>query len=170
MVFVGSYNQKLHAFNSATGQPIWSAATGGHESSPAVASGLIYIGSAFNNVYAFDAATGQPVWTATTGGPIVSWRAVANGLVYVGSYDYKLHAFEAATGQVVWSAAPGSAVASSPAVASGVVYVPLERVAEMSLQEFQDSAEENGGERRLKSTARSGVEASKKHSGDGECE
>src|ERR1035438_7438771 len=105
MVFVGSYNQKLHAFNSATGQPIWSAATGGHESSPAVASGLIYIGSAFNNVYAFDAATGQPVWTATTGGPIVSSPAVANGLVYVGSYDYKLHAFEAATGQVVWTAA-----------------------------------------------------------------
>jgi hypothetical protein len=44
---------KLHAFNAATGQPIWSsAATGlGIFSSPAVANGVVYVGS--DKLYAF---------------------------------------------------------------------------------------------------------------------
>ncbi len=46
---------KLYAFSAATGQPLWSAATGGSiESSPAVANGVVYVGSDDGSLHAFD--------------------------------------------------------------------------------------------------------------------
>src|ERR1019366_5683255 len=127
VVYVGSGDDKVYAFNTATGQLIWSAAIGAPAaevaSSPAVANGVVYVGAGDGKLYAFNAATGQPTWSAATGQPIYSSPAVANGVVYVGSGN-KLYALNAATGQSIWSAPTnGYSVASSPAVANGVVYV-----------------------------------------------
>ena len=59
VVYVGSNDFKLHAFNAATGQPVWSAATGGQiNSSPAVANGIVYIGS--DKLYAFGLRPADP--------------------------------------------------------------------------------------------------------------
>ena len=131
VVYVGSGDDKVYAFNTATGQLIWSAAIGAPAaevaSSPAVANGAVYVGAPDGRLYAFNAATGQPIWNATTGNIINSSPAVANGMVYVGSEDYKLYAFNAATGQPSWSAATGSYIIdSSPAIANGMVYVGSE--------------------------------------------
>ena len=117
VVFVGSADAKLYAFDSAgttgcsgvpkTCVPLWTATAGGPvNSSPTVSSGVVYVGSADAKVYAFDAAgtTGcsgvpkvcAPLWTATTGGAVNSSPAVAIGVVYVGSTDAKVYAFDAA--------------------------------------------------------------------------
>ena len=93
-----------------------------HESSPAVANGVVYIGSEDHKLYAYNARTGALLWSATTGGTIVSSPAVANGIVYVGSSDGKLYAYAARTGTSC-GARPRGVVESSPAVANGVVYV-----------------------------------------------
>ncbi|HJV08680.1 MAG TPA: PQQ-binding-like beta-propeller repeat protein, partial [Acidimicrobiales bacterium] len=124
VVYVGSRDGKLYAFDAAGGAPVWAATTGGAvDSSPAVASGMVYVGSNDDKLYAFDAATGAPRWAATTGDNVFSSPAVANGVAYVGSNDGKLYAFDAVAGTPLWTATTGGVVFSSPAVANGVVYV-----------------------------------------------
>ena len=123
--------------------PLWTATTGGGESSPTVVNGVLYIGSANGKLYAFDAAGNTncsgtpkvcaPLWTATTGAAIITSPAVANGIVYTSSFDDKLYAYDAAgvtncsgtpkTCAPLWTAATGGSLWSSPAVANAVVYV-----------------------------------------------
>jgi outer membrane protein assembly factor BamB len=94
VVYVGSYDDKLYAFDAATGHLIWSTATNDKiYSSPAVANGVVYVGSEDRKLYAFTASAGQLIWSASTGGLIDSSPAVADGVVYVGSYHDALYAF-----------------------------------------------------------------------------
>ncbi|TMC21584.1 MAG: hypothetical protein E6J34_09310 [Chloroflexi bacterium] len=124
VVYVGSDNHKLYAFDAITGQQKWTSSTGSAiYSSPAVANGVVYIGSEDHKLYAFDAITGQQKWTSSTGDSIDSSPAIVNGIVYVGSYDHKLYAFDAITGLLKWTASTGDYIYSSPTVANGVVYV-----------------------------------------------
>jgi len=124
VVYVGSWDNKLYAFNAGSGATLWTATTGFIIlSSPAVANGVVYVGSYDSNLYAFNAASGAPLWTAATGDWIYSSPAVANGVVYVGSVDGKLYAFNAGSGALLWTAITDNAIYSSPAVANGVVYV-----------------------------------------------
>jgi outer membrane protein assembly factor BamB len=54
VVYVGSFDGKVYAFDASNGQQLWSGATGGPiDSSPTVANGVVYIGSSDYNVYAF---------------------------------------------------------------------------------------------------------------------
>src|ERR1017187_3624227 len=62
VVYVGSADNNLYAFNAATGQRIWTAGTYRSVlSSPAVANGVVYVGSDDAKLYAFTAVTGLPV-------------------------------------------------------------------------------------------------------------
>ncbi len=128
VVYVGSEDHNLYAFNVQTGAEVWSAPTSFYiDSSPAVANGVVYVGSTDSNLYAFNAQTGAQLWKAPTGSYIsTSSPAVANGVVYVGSTDSNLYAFNAQTGAQLWKAPTGSYIDSSPAVAHGVVYVGSE--------------------------------------------
>jgi outer membrane protein assembly factor BamB len=124
IVYVGSMDGALYAFNATTGAKIWSAKTGGKiRSSPAVVNGIAYVGSEDWRLYAFDALTGKLKWKARTGGPITSSPLVANGLVYVGSQDEKIYAFSPSSGTQVWAVATGGQVNSSPAYDLGSLYV-----------------------------------------------
>jgi outer membrane protein assembly factor BamB/serine/threonine protein kinase len=124
VVYVGSVDDKLYAFDATTGQQRWAAPTGGSiSSSPAVIKGVVYVGSGDGKLYAFDAATGKQRWVAPTNNGIYSSPAVVNGVVYVSS-DGKLYAFNAITGKQEWAASIGGQISySSPAVANRVVYV-----------------------------------------------
>jgi eukaryotic-like serine/threonine-protein kinase len=123
IVYVGSEDGKIYAFDEATGTLVWSYTTGGAvTSSPAVVDGVVYIGSNDHNVYALDAATGAYKWSYTTGAGISSSPAVANGIVYIGCDDHSVYALDADDGTPVWSHLVGSFVVSAPAVVNGVVY------------------------------------------------
>lgn len=142
VVYIGSYDNKLHAYAAAgcaipPCAPLWSstATAGDIYSSPAVEDGVVYVGSDDDKLYAFratgcGAAICPPLWSAATGGDIRSSPVVAKGVVYVGSSDGKLYAFSAAgcggatTCLPVWSStSTGGITTSSPAVANGVVYI-----------------------------------------------
>ncbi|TMC22188.1 MAG: hypothetical protein E6J34_07175 [Chloroflexi bacterium] len=129
LVYVGSYDGELYAFNATTGQQQWASAPTGSPifSSPAVMGDLVYIGCKNGKLYAFDAASGLQRWVVATGDIVDSSPTVSNGVIYVGSADYKLYALDAANGQQKWVSAPtGNYIASSPAVANGFVYVASE--------------------------------------------
>lgn len=128
LVYVATFDNKLHAVAASTGIEKWTATTGGTIAwyqSPAVSNGVVYIGSMDGKLYAFDAATGAAKWTAATGGTnVVSIPVVAYGIVYVGSSDGKFYAFDALTGAAIWSTALTAGTATSnPVAVAGVVYV-----------------------------------------------
>src|SRR6266700_3759987 len=131
VVYIGSYDSHLYAFDASTGQPFWStpASTRGViESSPAVANGVVYVGSDDCNLYAFDANNSSQLWYATTGNFMVSSPAVADDIVYVGSADHNFYAFSASgCGKpfcsALWHYTTGNRILSSPAIANGVVYI-----------------------------------------------
>jgi len=54
VVYVGSRDYKLYAFNAAMGQTLWTASTSNFiVSSPAVVNGAVYVGSWDHKLYAF---------------------------------------------------------------------------------------------------------------------
>lgn len=57
IVYVGSYDHKIYAFNASNGALIWNSLTGAIViSRPAAVNGVVYIGSEDHNLYAFNAA------------------------------------------------------------------------------------------------------------------
>ena len=130
VVYVGSDNGKIFAFNAATGNEIWSKQTNSTptssntmHSSPAVVNNVVYIGNENGNVSALNATNGAFIWNKTTGGYIQSSPAVVGNVVYIGSSDGNIYALNAATGADIWSFATGDGIISSPAVADGIVYI-----------------------------------------------
>lgn len=132
MVYEGSNDRHLRAFDAKTGGLRWGAhlADGAGSSTPAVANGLVYVGGYSLDFYAFDALTGEKVWAA----PVRSYTAgaaVSNGVVYVGTNNappYHLYALDAATGAPIWSrtvddSEGGHGVEGTPTIANGLVYV-----------------------------------------------
>jgi outer membrane protein assembly factor BamB len=98
VVYVGSSDEYLYAFDAGTGAKLWNFRTGsGIESAPAVANGVVYVGSFDNNVYALHAGTGAKLWSFATPNSVYSSPAVANGVVYAGSLP-SLYAFDLAGG------------------------------------------------------------------------
>jgi outer membrane protein assembly factor BamB len=68
VVYAGSYDTKIYAFDTSSGSLIWSFITGGRVvSCPAVSGGIVYVGSEDHKLYALNSATGASLWNFTTG-------------------------------------------------------------------------------------------------------
>jgi len=125
VVYTGTYNGLLYAFDASTGAVLWTyqtASGGASYASPAINNKKVYYGSLDGNVYALNASTGAKVWSYLTGGAVYSSPTVISGVAYIGSNDGNLYALNSSTGALLWKYATGGAVASTPAVADGVVY------------------------------------------------
>lgn len=126
IVYVGSNDSHLYAFNAGTGTLVWKASPSSGNwilSTPAVANGIIYAGSFDGNLYALNQKSGAILWKAVTNNSIESSPVVVNGIVYIGSDDSYLYAFDATTGTFLWREFTGNSVLSSPSVSNGIVYV-----------------------------------------------
>lgn len=129
-VYIASTDNKLYAYNAATGKLQWQKSigqvSGGGSfiySSPAVVNDVVYIGSTDHNLYALNATTGALLWTTPTGGFIYSSPVVGNGMVFIGSTDHKLYAFNSVTGTKIWVTSTGGQIYASPAVSNSIVYI-----------------------------------------------
>ncbi|MFO7990989.1 MAG: PQQ-binding-like beta-propeller repeat protein [Thermoplasmata archaeon] len=123
-IYVGSHDNKLHAFNpDGTGK--WNFSTDEYIiSSPAVSrEGVIYVGSHDNKLYALN-SNGTERWNFTTNGGI-SWSSPSignDGTVYIGSRDNNIYAINP-DGTKKWNFTTNYGVDSTPAVDSnGTIY------------------------------------------------
>ncbi|MFC2154236.1 PQQ-binding-like beta-propeller repeat protein [Candidatus Altiarchaeota archaeon] len=123
--YVGSIDEKIHAFNFSNGNSLWNTSLGGQTySSPSVAAGRAYIGNRDNfKMFAFNATNGTQLWNSSTSSWIQSSQAVVGDRVFIGSYDGRTYAFNATNGTQLWNYSTGAISRSSPAVADGVVYI-----------------------------------------------
>lgn len=125
IVYFGSRDNKIYAFNGRTGAPLWQYRTGGWvDSSPAVSGGAVYAASMDGSLYALDRLTGALRWAAPLGASSVSSPLVLAGRVYVGtgSPDNKLKVFDAASGAQLMSYAALQPVDSAPSTDGLRVY------------------------------------------------
>jgi len=123
-VFVGSNDNKLHAFG-ANGNPIWTYPTDDRViSSPLIGqAGMIYVGSNDHYLHAVR-SDGSVAWKYHMDGPVYSSPAQADdGTIYVGSWGRQLYAIRP-DGTLKWKKTFTAGVRSCPAVGgTGNVYV-----------------------------------------------
>ena len=132
VVYVGSDDKNVYAFNAATGASAWAGpfvTAGKVASSPAIATdGTIYVGSLDKSLYAIN-PNGTKKWSCPTAGLISTSPAIAaDGTIYIASSGSTLYAVNPTTGAVTWSfALGGSFVYSCPVIGSdGTIYIGAE--------------------------------------------
>lgn len=118
IVYVGTVQGTINAFNATTGNLIWSfAAKGPVYSPPTIANGIAYFGSVDypgegpigNDAYALNAQTGQLIWyNNLTDGGVWSTPLVSNGRVFFPTAQKEalsggFQAFNTQTGAVLWT-------------------------------------------------------------------
>jgi outer membrane protein assembly factor BamB len=122
VLYEGSFDKKLYAFKTATGEKIWSFTAGDYFDSggPTYYNGKVYSRNDDSHFYCIDAVTGALVWKlpiSPGGNP-----AVVNGLVYTAAPN-SIYALDGNTGATVWRTEVPSLGWSSPTVVNGVVYI-----------------------------------------------
>jgi outer membrane protein assembly factor BamB/tRNA A-37 threonylcarbamoyl transferase component Bud32 len=123
ILYVGSYDHHLYAFNSASGRLIWKYMTdGGIVSRPAVTGENVCFGSEDHRLHVVSSRTGSVLWTYFTDAPVRSSPYLADGHIFIGSDDGYLHAINIASGRRVWQTETGAAIRSTPLVNQDAVY------------------------------------------------
>jgi outer membrane protein assembly factor BamB len=70
VVYIGSADDNLYAYNAATGALLWSATTGSVVRSTAMANGVVYVGSQDGKLYAYALNAGNnPIYKRDTQPP-----------------------------------------------------------------------------------------------------
>ncbi|MCW4029604.1 MAG: PQQ-binding-like beta-propeller repeat protein [Candidatus Bathyarchaeota archaeon] len=97
VIYIGSRDGDVYAFNALTGAQIWKVTAGTWLfSSPAVVDTVLYLGSGDGNVYALNCSDGSLISNYTVnnipGRWVYSSPAVVNGVVYIGSGDHNVYA------------------------------------------------------------------------------
>ena len=123
-IYVGSNDNKLHAFH-ADGSPKWTFnAENWVDSTPAIGpDGTIYVGSWDNKVYAINPSDGSKQWEFETNSYVIASPSVgADGKIYVGSKDSIFYALES-NGSLAWEYFAGQPISSSAALGQdGSIY------------------------------------------------
>ena len=130
------WNQSESTLSISTvpGLKILWRASGGFNSSPAVANGIVYNGDAGLAAYPADCATDgsycAPIWNGGTGYPDWNSPAVAGGMVYMQSVN-GLFAFnvdcrsDGGRCPPVWTAPSANSGYTSPTIANGLLFVAV---------------------------------------------
>lgn len=119
VIFVGSYDTNIWAFNMEDGALLWKKASdGGIASAPVVDAEYkqVMCGSEDYTYSSRDMRDGRLNWTYTTGDKIRGTGRLAHGHIFFGSDDGKLYALIANNGRFLWEYDTGSAVRSTPFV------------------------------------------------------
>jgi outer membrane protein assembly factor BamB len=131
IVYLGSRDKHLRAFNANTGKLLWDFEADSAIPTPEVTDGIVYAGSAGEHLRAFDAKTGSLLWDLDFEeycSQCLLSPVVADGIVYVCISDkrhsgahYHLLAIDGKTGDLYWDCEAKSFF-WPPIVTDGIVY------------------------------------------------
>ena len=124
ILYVGSWDGRVHAIRAKTGRRIWTHDTGARvNTSAAYSKGRIFVGNQSGTVYALNAKTGSRAWSASQATEFFyATPAVSYGRVFIGSSDGTMYAYGQKSGKLLWAKPLGSYIYSSAAVYDRKVY------------------------------------------------
>ncbi len=122
-VYVGCYDEHLHAFDLKTGMPKWKTKLGAIKAPPSVYEGNVFVGDEDGMFYCVEAATGKKLWEFETNGEITGGANFAGDKVIFGSHDANLYCLAIKNGKQVWKVKTEGPVYGSAAVANGETFV-----------------------------------------------
>ena len=133
-LFVGSFDKKLYALDTETGEEKWQQpfeTEGAITSTPVIYDNKVYVGSFDRYFYAVGVASGEQVWRFPAAdedenGPSNWFWAkplVYNGVIYAPCLDGKVYALDAGSGEKVAQFSLGSPISSSPVLVGSSIVV-----------------------------------------------
>jgi outer membrane protein assembly factor BamB len=103
-VIIGSYDNKLHCVDAASGDAAWTVDTGNYVNGSAAISGTRTVfGGCDARLHIVDLKTGTQAAKVETGAYIAASAAVRDGVAYVGNYEHELLAIDLQKASIVWS-------------------------------------------------------------------
>lgn len=130
VLYIPSGDGRLYAFDSNTGQRLWSFKAkplGGLLTSVALADGVVYVGIERKRLYAIDAVTGQKLWQFKKAKGII-WTAplVVANTIYFASDDGNFFAVDTTTHAQRWKINTGRRSLSPPVYDNGTIFFQAE--------------------------------------------
>jgi outer membrane protein assembly factor BamB len=127
VVYVGSYDGKLHALDAGDGSILWEKdLPSPMASSPICHDNVLLFGAFDRYLYALDKTTGDVLWKFK--GDNWFWTApvVEDNTVYAGCLDNMVYAIDITTGNEVWEFDAGDKIVSRPAISDNRLVVVSE--------------------------------------------
>lgn len=125
VVYVGSFDGKLHALSSEEGKELWNfRLPAAVASSPVVWEDAVIIGSFDGHLHCI--VSGKERWKFRGGSWFWARPFVSKGVVYAGCLDGKAYALEVGTGEKLWQFGVDSPIASSPLLMGDLLIVASE--------------------------------------------
>ncbi len=119
LVYCGSADGIVYAFQERDGRPAWTFATGAPvQAGPITWRNVVIAGNQRGKVLAFNARSGRQLWSQDVGAPIVASPVVADGRLYVVCQNGAVLALDLKTGKSLWDAKVYGPVTTSPAATS----------------------------------------------------
>ncbi|MGO8951473.1 MAG: PQQ-binding-like beta-propeller repeat protein [Ktedonobacterales bacterium] len=123
-VYIGSYDNNLHALNRKTGRLRWKFPTeGGICVTPALWRDFVIFGSRDFNIYALDQSTGKEEWRYRTWQRVHSSPRIFENRLYIGSDDTYIHAIQPSNGVMIWRHQTFREIWSSAAYDNGLLFI-----------------------------------------------
>jgi len=126
-LYVGSFDKKLYALNTADGSEKWQFEVGGAiGSTPLVYDNTVYIGAFDGRFYAVNAADGSLRWQSEVEATSWFWAnpIAYDNVIYAPNLDGKVYLLDAETGREVAGAVDlASSISSSPVVVGDKVII-----------------------------------------------
>lgn len=134
-LYVIDVEATIHAYDAASGAPIWSSSIAGDDADVrnalfgggvSVAGNRVFATNGAGDVAMLDAGNGGLIWKVRPSGPLRGAPTLANGQVYVMAQDNQLFALNEADGTLVWQETASIAAGSvfgvgAPAAGQGTV-------------------------------------------------
>ncbi|MFQ5480880.1 MAG: PQQ-binding-like beta-propeller repeat protein, partial [Thermodesulfobacteriota bacterium] len=104
LLYIGSTNNKIYAFDLATGKVRWKYnAEAPVESTPTVGSGLLCFGSSKGYLQCLHEKTGEEAWAFMTDSEVISSPVITDNSVYFYSSSDRIFALDQKSGKEIWS-------------------------------------------------------------------
>jgi eukaryotic-like serine/threonine-protein kinase len=127
VVYIGSYDGKLHALDAGDGSILWEKELPSPMASSPVCHDNVLLYGAFDRyLYALDKTTGDILWKFK--GDNWFWAApvVQDNTIYAACLDNKVYAIDITTGNEVWKFDAGDKIVSRPVIAGNQLVVVSE--------------------------------------------
>lgn len=116
----------VYAFDLATGDPRWFAATPDDANGAAYENCRVFVGDDAGNVHAFDARNGNMLWVNALGGKMYANPLPLGDVVIVAGEGGFVAALDVKTGAIVWRREVGAGVRGGAAADAARIYVTTE--------------------------------------------